>query len=206
MRLFLGTIIVIISMLITAFNFWYFHYHMVVFGRGLLEALPSERMVAFTFTSFPFLAAIYLSMRHLIFESSGQKRRWIKKKWTTAGIAAAFGCLAIFWFPLSNFTICLYYTITQEGTANACDRMESDAHNTVAAISSYFADPDHMALPTVDQLIEQEDLSLNCRVELEENANGEPIITVIDDTAKCRKGMKYVYHFDGSASEWIIEN
>ncbi len=103
MRLFLGTIIVIISMLILAFNFWYYHYHMVVFGRGLLEALPSERMIAFTFTSIPFMAAIYLALRHLIFESHNRKRRWNKKKWTTAEIAAAFACLAIFGFPILPF-------------------------------------------------------------------------------------------------------
>ena len=198
----MGTIIVIISMVIIAFNFWYYHYHMVVFGRGLLEASPSERMIAFAFTSIPFMAAIYLALRHLIFESHDRKRRWNKKKWTTTEIAAAFACLAIFGFPILNFAISFYYTITQEGTASACTRMEADAHNTAAAIASYFADPDHINIPNADQLIEAENLSTNYPITIEESADGEPIITVIDDTAKCRKGKKYVFYIEGAAPEW----
>ena len=152
------------------------------------------------------MVAIYLALRHLIFESHEKKRHRNKKKWNTAQIATAFACLAIFWFPISNFGICFYYTYTQAGTASACDRMESDAHNTLAALSSYFSYPDHTALPTVDQLIETESLMTNCPVTIEEGADGDPIIAVTDDTAKCRKGNKYVYYVDGSASEWVMEN
>ena len=83
----MGTIITLISMLIAAFNFWYYHY-LVVFGRGLLEALPSDRMIAF-------MAAISLALRHLIFESNDKKRSWVKKKWTLPEITGAFACLTI---------------------------------------------------------------------------------------------------------------
>ena len=202
MRLFLGTLITIISMLIIAYNFWYYHHQMMAFGRGLLEALPSERLIAFACTSIPFMAAIVLSMRHLIFESSDKKRRSVKKQWGTPEIATAFACLAIFWFFVSHFAISFYYTITQEGTASACARMETDAQNTAAAIASYFAFPDHINLPTADQLIEAENLSTNCPITIEESANGEPVITVIDNTGKCRKGKKYVFHMGGAAAEW----
>lgn len=202
MRLFLGTIIVIISMLIIAFSFWYYHYHMVAFGRGLLEALPSERMIAFTFTSIPFMASIYLALRHLIFESHGRKRRWNKKKWSTAEIACAFVCLAIFWFFVSNFVICLYYVHTQAGTASACDRMEVNAQNTAAALADYFADPEKNAVPSADQLVEEVDLLTNFPVNIEEDDNGMPIITVFDDKTECRKGNKYILYMGGAVAEW----
>ena len=80
--------------------------------------------------------------------------------------------------------------------------MVSDAQSTAAAISSYYSDPEHITLPSVDQLMKEEDLSTFFPLALEEDSNGEPIITVIDDNAECIKGKKFVYYFSGMDPEW----
>ena len=202
MRAFGGIIIVFISIFMIGINFWYYHYHMIAFGRGLLEALPHERLIATVFTSIPFILTIYLSLRHFIFENDYEKRQLAKKKWTMLEITGVVVCLAIFWFPVSHVAIGMYYILTQEGSATACNRMESDAQITAAAISDYYAWPDNIALPTVDQLKRDENLSTLFPVSIEEGADGEPVITVIDDNNECRKGNKFVFYFNGMKSEW----
>ena len=49
--------------------------------------------------------------------------------------------------------------------------------------------------------IEEEDLSTYLSVTIEEDANGDPIITVIDDNAECKKGKKLVYYYNEVAPE-----
>jgi len=39
-----------------------------------------------------------------------------------------------------------------------CAKSETDAQNVLAALSSYFADPDHTAIPTLAQLTNTEEL------------------------------------------------
>lgn len=80
--------------------------------------------------------------------------------------------------------------------------MVDDARNTSAAIESYYTDPKHMTLPTVDQLMKEESSSTNYPVTIEEDSNGDPVITVIDDKAECIKGKKLVYYSNGTALEW----
>jgi SRSO17 transposase len=49
--------------------------------------------------------------------------------------------------------------------------------------------------------IEEEDLSTYLSVTIEEDANGDPFITVIDDNAECKKGKKLVYYYNEVAPE-----
>ena len=42
-----------------------------------------------------------------------------------------------------------------------CGYAEGDAQNTLAALSSYFSEPNRTTLPTVAQLVTAEELSLN---------------------------------------------
>ena len=42
-----------------------------------------------------------------------------------------------------------------------CSRSETDAQNILAAVSSYFADPDHTQIPTLGDLTRVEELVLN---------------------------------------------
>ena len=78
--------------------------------------------------------------------------------------------------------------------------MENDAENTLAALASYYANPDHTTLPTVDQLIEDENLWTNYPVTIEEDYEEDIIVTVIGDGG-CPKGKKYVRSFEG-LNEW----
>jgi type IV pilus assembly protein PilA len=42
-----------------------------------------------------------------------------------------------------------------------CSRAEADGQNVLAALASYFSEPDNTSMPTVDQLKSSEDLTLN---------------------------------------------
>ncbi len=69
-----------------------------------------------------------------------------------------------------------------------CSQAENDAQNTLAALTSYYADPDHTGVPDTVMLISVEDLSLN-------NTTGDVIVSgsitgimyvqVFDSTMRC---------------------
>ncbi len=80
-----------------------------------------------------------------------------------------------------------------------CAKSETDAQNVIAALSSYFADPDHTAIPTLAQLTQAEELILNNpnNTTLTTTGNGA-IVTVGDDAGRCPHVVKdnevyYVY-------------
>jgi prepilin-type N-terminal cleavage/methylation domain-containing protein len=80
-----------------------------------------------------------------------------------------------------------------------CAKSETDAQNTMAALSSYFADPDHTAIPDVSMLESLEELVLNnpTQTTITTTGNGA-IITVGDDAQRCPYVVKdgevyYVY-------------
>jgi hypothetical protein len=202
MKTLVGTIIIIISLAIIAFDFWYNHFYLVAFGRGMPEALTYQKTIASFFTSIPFIVPIYLALRYLIFGSNDKRQPPVKSKWALSVIVTAFLGFAICWPITSGIIIGIYFSATQKGTIIACKEMVVDARNTSAAIENYYADPEHITLPRVDQLKKEEYLSTNHPVTIEEDSNGDPIITVIDENAECIKGKKLVYYFNGMAPEW----
>ena len=67
-----------------------------------------------------------------------------------------------------------------------CSKAETDAQNVIAALSSYFSDPDHTAIPSLAQLTGAEELILNNPTETTLTASGNgAIITVGDDVDRC---------------------
>ena len=202
MKKFVGTIIIIISISIIAFELWYYHVYMVSFGRGMPEASYYQRVIASALTSIPFFAFIYLAFYYLIFESSDEKKSPAKRKWSLAEIVGSFLCFSIFWPAISGVIMGVYLSEIQRGAGISCQKMESDAQNTFAAISSYYADPDHINLPTVDQLINEENLVLYYSVTIEGDPEKDIFVTVIDDSGKCPKGKKLVAHFGKGEPEW----
>ena len=69
-----------------------------------------------------------------------------------------------------------------------CSQAENDAQNTLASLSSYYADPDHIGRPTIAELIAIEDLSLNNAVAdvlLSGNVTGIMYVQVTDGSARC---------------------
>ena len=192
MKLLVGTVIIIISLSITALIIWYNHFYMVAFGRGLPEALFYQRLITTIVQSAPFFLFIYLVLNFPNSKNINAKSKQIGKKWSPGKIAIAFVCVCIMWPLPAGYLMGVYFYMTQKGSAMACIKMESDAHNTLAAVSSYHSNPDHINLPTFDQLVEKEGLETAFPVILEGDPTGEIIATVIDYNDECPKGKKYV--------------
>jgi prepilin-type N-terminal cleavage/methylation domain-containing protein len=91
-----------------------------------------------------------------------------------------------------------------------CSKAETDAQNIVAALSSYFADPNRTQIPTLAQLTKLEDLILNNPTSTAVNASGNgAIIMVNDNSRRCPKstnGTKNYYTYfgtkEGTAAGW----
>ena len=67
-----------------------------------------------------------------------------------------------------------------------CSRSETDAQNILAAMSSYFADPDHTEVPDLADLTRDEDLVLNNSSEVSITTTGNgAVIWVGDDAGRC---------------------
>jgi prepilin-type N-terminal cleavage/methylation domain-containing protein len=83
-----------------------------------------------------------------------------------------------------------------------CSKAETDAQNIVAALSSYFADPNHTRIPTIAQLTKLEDLILNNPTTTTVGSSGNgAIIMVNDNSRRCPKsvnGTKNYYTYFGT--------
>jgi type IV pilus assembly protein PilA len=67
-----------------------------------------------------------------------------------------------------------------------CSRAETDAQNMVAALASYFSDPDHTAIPSLADLTRTEDLILNNPNQASLTVSGQgAVIHVGDDDDRC---------------------
>ena len=203
MKLFVGTIVVIVSMCIIAFDCWYTHFYMVAFGRGLPEATFIQRLISTALTSVPFLVSIYLALRYLILGSDERKIPLIDNNWSLSAIAGAFVCFSVFWYFTSTIAIGAFFTATQRESEMVCKKMEIDAYNSAAATADYFANPEHITLPTAEQLMMEGGLTTDFSIIIEQDADGEPLIKVIDDEDECPRGKKFVYYFSGKEAEWL---
>jgi prepilin-type N-terminal cleavage/methylation domain-containing protein len=85
-----------------------------------------------------------------------------------------------------------------------CGYAEGDAQNTLAALSSYFSEPDRTTVPTdVQDLVDAEELSLNnapTSVAIT-TANGYTV-TVQDDSGRCPRGGEYSASMGGDQGSW----
>ena len=85
-----------------------------------------------------------------------------------------------------------------------CGYAEGDAQNTLAALSSYFSEPDRTQLPTIPQLVAAEQLSLNNAtgsVSIAEAGNTFTV-TVQDDSGRCPRGGSYLATMGGATGSW----
>jgi hypothetical protein len=113
------------------------------------------------------------------------------------------GIVVIFCVFIVTFIINAYFVDKKKEAESNCRRMEYDAQNTLTAIADYYANPDHIDLPTFDQLVEEVDLITTFPVKIEGNPEEVIIVTVIDHDDKCPKGKKYVaYMGDGGEPGW----
>ena len=201
MQIIVGTLITTISILIIGLLIWHNHFYMIRFGRGLPEALIHHRFIATVIQSAPFIVFIYQVFRNPIFKNNRKKETPVRKKWSLAQITIAFVCVCILWPWPSAVLISGYFYLTQ-GSMAACSKMKNDFQNTEAAISSFYSVPDNLTPPSVEQLIEEEGLSLNYSVTIRGDLEKDIVITVINDSDKCPKGQKLVGLLGGGKLEW----
>ena len=85
-----------------------------------------------------------------------------------------------------------------------CGQAEHDAQNTLAALSSYYADPDHTGVPTIAQLENLEDLSINNsgNVTLGGSATGIMTVTVTDGSGRCPRETVFSATMGGAEGYW----
>ena len=86
-----------------------------------------------------------------------------------------------------------------------CGQAEHDAQNTLAALSSYYADPDHTGMPSIAELISLEDLSTNNtvgNVQLTGSATGTMTVNVTDGSGRCPRETIFSATVGGAEGYW----
>ena len=83
-----------------------------------------------------------------------------------------------------------------------CSYAEQDAQSTMAALASYFSEPDHTTTPLLTELIDLEQLSTNnASIGIEED-DGVTLITVSDESGRCPRGTVYSKTMGGRQGYW----
>lgn len=83
----------------------------------------------------------------------------------------------------------------------SCGKIETDALNAIAALGSYLADPANGEVPTFEDLVTHENLSISKYSTVIIDGPLDRIrITVIDKKRKCIRGNKYMVYRD--RGEW----
>ena len=85
-----------------------------------------------------------------------------------------------------------------------CSYAEQDAQSVMAALASYFSEPEHTQTPTTAELVALEQLSTNNAtgsIDIQENA-GVTDITVQDDSGRCPRSTQYTKTMGGAQGSW----
>ncbi len=85
-----------------------------------------------------------------------------------------------------------------------CSYAEQDAQSVMAALASYFSEPEHTQTPTVAELETLEQLSTNnadTSINISEAA-GITTITVNDDSSRCPRSTQYTKTMGGAQGTW----
>ena len=86
-----------------------------------------------------------------------------------------------------------------------CAQAEHDTQNTLAALASYFTEPDHTTVPDTQDLIDTEDLSLNNdTLDVAVTGTVESTITIIvtDGSNRCPRKNVYRATLGGAKGTW----
>ena len=86
-----------------------------------------------------------------------------------------------------------------------CGQAEHDAQNTLASLSSYYAEPDNTSVPTTTDLIQSEQLSTNnstASVVVSGNVTSIMTIIVSDDSGRCPRTAVFRASMGGQEGHW----
>jgi prepilin-type N-terminal cleavage/methylation domain-containing protein len=87
-----------------------------------------------------------------------------------------------------------------------CSYTETDAQNILAALASYFSEPDHTQTPTIAELEREEDLTLNNSQPnmalVSGSSTGTITVTVTDESGRCPRSGNYSVTMGGAAGDW----
>lgn len=85
-----------------------------------------------------------------------------------------------------------------------CSYAEQDSQSVMAALASYFSEPDHTQTPSVAELQTLEQLSTNnasTSITINE-ASGVTTIAVTDDSGRCPRSTTYTKTMGGAQGTW----
>jgi prepilin-type N-terminal cleavage/methylation domain-containing protein len=87
-----------------------------------------------------------------------------------------------------------------------CSYTETDAQNILAALASYFSEPEHTQTPTIAELEREEDLTLNNSTAgnalVSGSSTGTITVTVTDESGRCPRNSNYSVTMGGTAGDW----
>jgi hypothetical protein len=87
-----------------------------------------------------------------------------------------------------------------------CSYTETDAQNILAALASYFSEPEHTQTPTIAELEREEDLTLNNAIAGNANVTGSSTgtitVTVTDESGRCPRSGNYSVTMGGQSGDW----
>jgi prepilin-type N-terminal cleavage/methylation domain-containing protein len=87
-----------------------------------------------------------------------------------------------------------------------CSYTETDAQNALAALASYFSEPEHTQTPTIAELESLEDLTLNNDLATSSSITGSSTgiitVTVTDESGRCPRNNSYKIEMGGAKGNW----
>jgi prepilin-type N-terminal cleavage/methylation domain-containing protein len=87
-----------------------------------------------------------------------------------------------------------------------CSYTETDAQNILAALASYFSEPEHTQTPTIAELQGTESLTLNNDTNGMSNVTGSSTgtitVTVTDESGRCPRNGNYSVTMGGTSGDW----
>jgi hypothetical protein len=139
----------------------------------------------------------YIDKINKIPESNTKKKSYPFGDWIL--IASTFFCAWLIIFP-----VVMKYVARP--SISKCIEFDTDAQNTLAALASYFSETDSDGVPTLQDLINSEDLVLNENSTVIIDGPKDTMrVTVFDDKNRCVRGYRYEVYMGGTSGEWYCE-
>ncbi len=97
----------------------------------------------------------------------------------------------------------IVWSVTGPPEISPCAKVETDAQSTLVALVSYFSETDKNEMPTVQDLMKSEDLTIDKNSTVIIDGPKDSIrVTVIENKNRCGKGIIFEVNMGGAAGEW----